>query len=277
MEEKISSPSSLLREKRNTRDTLERTRIRRRMSSRLWASLKARSQRNHGGDGPRPVLQPRRVQVCQWRRCVCGVCFCASSRSDYFIHAIETHPRISKFRTDKSSVLSFFFSFSFLIYERRKEWKLIVAWSIRGVPSFAEKRFSTGEDFMEHQSERWVVSFRSVILTAAYNHPPNDAIDRIENSILAPSRAILGRKENPSFREIREDSADGRHPCFSRRWLGDAVWNRVYFTSRTGYFGKTATISSFHGLLEWIVGFSRPSSQQSCGRIYTREFSEATT
>lgn len=197
MEEKISSPSSLLREKRNTRDTLERTRIRRRMSSRLWASLKARSsQRNHGGDGPRPVLQPRRVQVCQWRRCVCGVCFCASSRSDYFIHAIETHPRISKFRTDKSSVLSFFFSFSFLIYERRKEWKLIVAWSIRAYEVCREKRFSTGEDFMEHQSERWVVSFRSVILTAAYNHSPNDAIDRIENSISAPSRAILGKEES---------------------------------------------------------------------------------
>lgn len=54
------------------------------MSSRLWARLKARSSpRNHGGDGPRPVLQPRRDQVCQWRRCVCGVCFCASSRSFY--------------------------------------------------------------------------------------------------------------------------------------------------------------------------------------------------
>lgn len=92
------------RQKKTFRDEKHQRHFRRRieresvgMSSRLWASLKARSsQRNHGGDGPRPVLQPSRDQVCQWRRCVCGVCFCVASSRSFYSRFISK--RIGEFR-----------------------------------------------------------------------------------------------------------------------------------------------------------------------------------
>lgn len=150
------------------------------MSSRLWASLKARSsQRNHGGDGPRPVLQPSRDQVCQWRRCVCGVCFCASSRSFYSPFISKRIGEFRNFEPINRAENRVFLRLSFFLSRTKGKksenllrvrlvganpWSKLIRTNAypRCARAFLEKRFSMGEDFMgesEHQSERWVARF----------------------------------------------------------------------------------------------------------------------
>lgn len=230
---------------RNTRDTLERIerRVRTRsltrgMSSRLWASLKARSSpRNHGGDGPRPVLQPTRDQVCQWRRCVCGVCFCASSRS---------FPSLLRPNRSISSVFPVFFFFLSRTKVREREWEAVACgWRAnlsmakveveRTRGSVSQKTFFQGGfdgwNRSINRNGEWLARFFPIhgsVLTAAYR-PPNDAINRIETRFYLhlERESFLSRKNSapPSllFEEIitklRLFYGEARTMLF--RWNGD--------------------------------------------------------